>query len=120
MKVAAGVIGLALLLTCGACRSTERNQEGDGVAARSGTSGADNRGEGAPGSLVTGTVRRIDLEGGFYGIEADDGSKLDPVNLPPEFQKDGLRVRARVEPLKDRVSLRMWGSLVRLLSIERL
>jgi inhibitor of cysteine peptidase len=67
-----------------------------------------------------GTIRHIDLEGGFYGLEADDGTRLDPVNLPEEFQKDGLRVKARVERLKDRVSFHMWGRLVRILEIERL
>jgi hypothetical protein len=69
---------------------------------------------------VTGTVRHIDVEGGFYGIVTDDGKKLDPVNLPQEFQKDGLRIQARVEPLKDRVSIRMWGTPVRIIEFKRL
>jgi len=69
---------------------------------------------------VTGTVRYIDVEGGFYGIVTDDGRKLDPVNLPQEFQKDGLRIRARVEPLQQRVSIRMWGTPVRIIEFKRL
>ena len=74
----------------------------------------------ARGQIVTGTVRHIDLEGGFYGIETDDGTKLDPVNLPEEFRQDGVRVRVRVEELKDRVSTHMWGKIVRIVDIKRL
>ena len=70
--------------------------------------------------MVTGTVRYLDVEGGFYGIVTDDGKKLDPVNLPKEFQKDGLRIQARVEPLKERVSIRMWGTPVRIIEFKRL
>jgi hypothetical protein len=42
------------------------------------------------------------------------------VNLPQEFQKDGLRIRARVEPVKDRISVRMWGTPVRIIEFKRL
>ena len=119
MRVFAGVLCFVLLVACGACRNTRQDRPGDDVVRSGGSSAGDRQGD-LKGTLVTGTVRRIDLEGGFYGIETDDGAKLDPVDLPAEFQQDGLRVRARVEELKDRVSFRMWGSLVRILSIERL
>jgi len=69
---------------------------------------------------VTGTVRYIDLEGGFYGFVTDDGKKLDLVNLPAEFQKDGVRLQARVEEVPDHVSLRMWGRPVRIIEFKRL
>jgi hypothetical protein len=75
---------------------------------------------GGHGQTVTGTVRHIDLEGGFYGIEADDGTKLDPVNLPEDFRQDGVRVRVRVEEIKDRVSTHMWVRIVRIVDIKRL
>ena len=68
------------------------------------------RAGGGQHGTITGTIRHVDLEGGFYGIETDDGAKLDPVNLPAEFQKDGLRIRAYVESLQDRVSFHMWGT----------
>jgi hypothetical protein len=70
--------------------------------------------------MVTGTVRYIDLEGGFYGIETDDGRKLDPVNLPKEFQKDGLRIQARVAEIQDGVSVHMWGTPVQIIAFKRL
>ncbi len=81
---------------------------------------ADSKTGAIPAQTVTGTVCYMDVEGGFYGIVTDDGKKLDPVNLPQEFQKDGLRIRARVEPLHDRVSIRMWGTPVRIIEFQRL
>ncbi len=57
---------------------------------------------------------------GFYGIETDDGNRLDPVNLPEEPRKEGLRLRVGVEPLKDRVSFHLGGTRVRIVSCERL
>jgi hypothetical protein len=65
-----------------------------------------------------GTVRYIDLEGGFYGIFGRDGSHCDPVNLPAEFAIDGLCVQFRGRILKDAVSYHMWGKIVQLIDIE--
>lgn len=120
MRACAGVACLVLLVACGACNNAGPDRQGDVDAARSAGASAGGRQEVMKGTSIMGTVRHIDLEGGFHGIVTDDGARLDPVNLPPEFQKDGVRVRVQVEPLKDRVSLRMWGTLVRIVTIERL
>ncbi len=103
-------ICLGLLGAWGGCRSSSPR------AAEESPGGAGT----TPSPVVTGTVRYLDLEGGFYGIVADDGRKLDPVNLPEEFQKDGLRLEVRVVPLRDHVSARMWGTPVRILQLKRL
>ncbi len=113
MRVLTRMVCAVLLVAPGACQET---RQGSSPEARVGAA----PGPATESETVTGTIRHIDLEGGFYGLEADDGARLDPVNLPAEFQKDGLRVRARVQRLRDRVSIHMWGQLVRLLDIERL
>ena len=104
-KLYGTIICLALIVALGGCHNP---------------SPADSKTGAVPSQTVTGTVRYIDVEGGFYGIVTDDGKKLDPVNLPQEFRKDGLRIRARVEPLQDRVSIRMWGTPVRIIEFKRL
>ncbi|MFQ6114636.1 MAG: DUF333 domain-containing protein, partial [bacterium] len=45
----------------------------------------------------TGTVKFIQLEGGFYGIVADNGKNYLPINLAPEFKVDRLRVRFKAK-----------------------
>ena len=106
MKTGGGIVtGFVLLLAAG-CQNAESDSQETGAVQRPRT--------------VTGTVRYLDLEGGFYGIEADHGTKLDPVNLPEDFRQDGVRVAVRVEELKDRVSTHMWGTLVRIMEIKRL
>ena len=68
----------------------------------------------------TGTVVFLSIEGGFYGIKGDNGKNYDPVNLPREFRKNGLRVRYEVRELRDRASVHMWGTIVEIVHIEEL
>lgn len=65
-----------------------------------------------------GTVSRIELEGGFWGIVSDGGEKYDPRNLPKEFQEDGLRVRFEGHLVGD-VSFHMWGQGLSITKIEK-
>jgi hypothetical protein len=68
----------------------------------------------------TGTVVFLSIEGGFYGIKGDNGKNYDPVSLPGEFRKDGLRVRYEARELRDRASVHMWGTIVEIVHIEEL
>lgn len=95
------VLVLAILFMAAACRTSDQTGDGEVVA-------------------TTGTVQYVDLEGGFYGIVAEDGTRYDPVDLNEEFREDGLRVRFRAERQEDVVSIRMWGEAIRILAIERL
>ena len=65
-----------------------------------------------------GTVRFIEINGGFWGIVGDDGNNYDPMDLDPQLQEDGLRVRFEAVPETDMMSSRMWGTMIRLIHIE--
>lgn len=71
------------------------------------------------GQTITGTVRHVALEGGFYGIVAEGGRRYDPVNLPDDFKQDGLSVICRARVLRDRASFHMWGQLIEIIEIQR-
>ena len=62
----------------------------------------------------TGTMRYLDFEGGFYGIVADDSEHYDPINLPEEFETDGLRVRFDGKIRDDIFGIHMWGRYIEL------
>ena len=69
---------------------------------------------------IQGTVRYIELSGGFWGIEADDGQKYAPVDdLPTPLQQDGIRVKADLKPAQV-FSIMMWGEPVNIVSIDKL
>jgi hypothetical protein len=68
----------------------------------------------------TGTINHINLEGGFYGLIADDGQKYLPKDLAREFRVDGLRVRFQIKILTGVATIYMWGTPVEVLSIEKL
>jgi hypothetical protein len=76
------------------------------------TAGAENR------ISATGSVRFIEINGGFWGIVGDDGRRFDPMGLDAAYQKEGLRVRFEATPETDMMSTRMWGTMVTLTKIE--
>ncbi len=66
---------------------------------------------------IVGTVTYKNIEGGFYAIEGDDGSKYDPVNLPESFRKDGLKVKVTARLKTDAMSFHMYGSIIDIVNI---
>ena len=46
----------------------------------------------APDLSLNGKVVYMTIEGGFYAIVGEDNKTYEPMNLPTEFQKDGLAV----------------------------
>jgi inhibitor of cysteine peptidase len=70
--------------------------------------------------VPAGTVTFVDLEGGFYGITGDDGTNYYPVQLDEQYRIDGLRVAFEYEPVKDGVTIQMWGEPVDLTFIENI
>lgn len=69
--------------------------------------------------FISGTVRFIDIEGGFYAIIGDDSTRYDPVNLPAEFRMDGLRVEFAGRRDLASSSIHMWGILIHIESIRK-
>jgi hypothetical protein len=56
-----------------------------------------------------GEIRWISLEGGFFGLVAEDGRKFFPVNLPQEFKKEGLKIKVKGNIKKGIATVQMWG-----------
>ncbi len=69
---------------------------------------------------IIGTIRRVRLQGEFWGIIDDRGNRFDPVNLPDRFKQDGLRVKFNMRELWDKSLFNLWGVLVRIIEIKRL
>jgi hypothetical protein len=67
---------------------------------------------------ITGVVKHLELEGGFYAIRGDDGVTYDPTNLPPAFQRDGLRVEAEARRRDDMMGVHQAGPIVQLVRIR--
>lgn len=67
---------------------------------------------------ITGTVVWKPLETGFFAIDADDGQGYEPINLPREYQKNGLRVRVTAVERKDMASINMYGKIIEIITIS--
>ena len=61
-----------------------------------------------PATFQSGTVQFVEVEGGSWGIFADNGEHYRVPNLSPQFQKVGLRVEFFGIP-NDNPSIYMWG-----------
>ena len=70
--------------------------------------------------MITGTILHIPIEGGFYGLLADNGTKYDPINLPEEYKQNGLRVKFYILQKKSMASIHMWGTIAEIVKIEKL
>lgn len=67
---------------------------------------------------IKGKVTYVDLSGGFWGIEGEDGQQYNPVgSLPRSLQKEGLSIKAKVKPAQS-FSIFMWGRNVDIQNIE--
>jgi hypothetical protein len=99
LRNAISFISLAFLLT-GAC------------IANFGTSGAQDE------ISFVGEVRWISIEGGFFGLVAEDGRKFFPLNVPQEFKKEGLKIRVKGNIKKGIATVQMWGAPFEIREIE--
>ncbi len=66
----------------------------------------------------TGTIVYNDLEGGFYGLVTDDGTRYLPLNLPDEFAQDSLSVAFRGIVRTDVATIQQWGTPLDLTEIS--
>ncbi len=64
-----------------------------------------------------GTIKKIELSGGFYGIITEDGKKLNPINLDNKFKEDGLKIKFNYEKA-DVMTSQMWGTPVEIFDVE--
>ncbi|MEM8485185.1 MAG: hypothetical protein AAF564_06525 [Bacteroidota bacterium] len=65
------------------------------------------------------TVRFIELEGGFYGIESDAGDSYLPINLAEEYKEDGLRIVFTMKSRPDIMTTKMWGKTIEITEIQK-
>lgn len=69
---------------------------------------------------IKGKALYLNFEGGFWGIESDNGAKYTPVNMPEQLKLNGADVIVQAEILKDAFSLSMWGESIRIVGFETL
>ena len=103
---------LSVLILAPGCKSTQEQSSTDATVEAPVT-------RSQPVTMMTGTVRYIDLEGGFYGIEADDGARYYPLNLSGVYKEDGLQVRFSINQRSDIMTTVMWGQVCEIVEIEK-
>jgi hypothetical protein len=59
---------------------------------------------------VTGRLEFMSIEGGFFGIVTDQGQKLLPLNLKPEYHQHGMRLEVTGKIETDIMTIQQWGT----------
>lgn len=68
---------------------------------------------------ISGTVRYLALEGGFWAVRGDDGVTYDPLNgLAAAYQRENLRVTLVGKVRSDMGGIHMVGPIIEVLSIQ--
>ena len=54
---------------------------------------------------IRGTLKKIDISGGFWGIVDLDGNHWRPLKVPKELQKEGLLVEFELQKAEEQFSI---------------
>lgn len=78
---------------------------------------------GAPGpgvQAITGTLQRVQLEGGFWGLRTAAGARYVLLGAEDELRRfdAGQRVTVQGRPRPSRGSIYMWGTLLEVQSVR--
>ncbi len=63
---------------------------------------------------ISGIIRYIDLEGGFWGIEAEENYY--PINFPEQLKTENEKIHCSIIIDDDLMTLQQWGIPCRILS----
>lgn len=64
-----------------------------------------------------GEVVFVEIEGGFYGIQDQNGQKYLPSNLPDSLKLHGLKVRGSAQFRTGKLGFKQWGKPVDLIEV---
>jgi len=67
---------------------------------------------------LIGRVVYKDLEGGFYGFIAEDGTKYTPSKLPKEYLRNGLVIEIKAKPLLDIMTFTQYGTTIEIIDVK--
>ncbi|NND09140.1 MAG: hypothetical protein HKN87_22445 [Saprospiraceae bacterium] len=68
---------------------------------------------------IKGTVVKVNLEGGFWGIEDESGTQWLPVNMPDQLKVEGASVEIAAKRV-DVMSIYNWGTTIEIISFHTL
>ena len=69
---------------------------------------------------MTGTIRKLGLEGGLWALITDDGATVELIDPPEGLCRDGARARVEINRDEAEVSVGMVGDAGRVIAFELL
>lgn len=66
---------------------------------------------------IKGKAKYVNLEMGFWGIEAMNGKKYMPINMPEQLKTNGATVECKAVVV-EMDTFTQWGEVVKIISFE--
>lgn len=60
----------------------------------------------------------LDFEGGFYGLVAENGNKILPMNLSKEYKITGTLLKIKGHKVEGIATTKQWGTLYKLVDVQ--
>jgi len=67
---------------------------------------------------ITGTVQKVAIGTGFWGIVDQNGNNYRPINMPAQLKLPGKSITITAEKVEDGPSIFMWGTPIKILSFS--
>lgn len=67
---------------------------------------------------IKGSIVKVALGMGFWGIVDDAGNEWRPISMPEQLKKEGKKVQVYAERVEDAPSIFMWGTPIKITQFE--
>ena len=67
---------------------------------------------------ITGTVQKVAIGTGFWGIIDQNGNDYRPVNMPAQLKYPGKTITIIAEKAAETASIFMWGTPIKIISFS--
>lgn len=72
----------------------------------------------ANASWISVKVIFLEFEGGFYGLVTNEGEKLLPINLGPEYKVANTKLKIQGKKIEGMMTIQQWGTPFKIAQIE--
>ncbi|HHB78721.1 MAG TPA: hypothetical protein ENK85_05775 [Saprospiraceae bacterium] len=65
---------------------------------------------------ITGTVEKVAIGVGFWGIVDQNGNNYRPINMPAQLKYPGKTITVVAQKVEEGASIFMWGTPIKIIS----
>lgn len=117
-----GLISLLVLFVCSGCNDEMEASDLTSTEAQTPTSAAQEAEKAEKQNMITvkGTIVYKQIEGGFWGLDGENGKKYMPSGINKDLLKDGMIVEVTGYVLEDVMTFQQYGQSLKVIESKML